>query len=426
MNAGLKEAAASNVMKALDERLYSCEYRELLLSVKKALKDGRAEIILENTEHILLNHLNACFRNGAPDGLLAEVLAALCERTEDIFQKNRILNRLEYVTKRTVLSSYPLDLLAVLTDKCNLDCGMCFKKSGWEIPERTADEIIGLMPYLEQVEWMGGEAFLSGQFKRLFEAAAHHPRLKQDVTTNGLLLDDAWIGRFLGTRTEIRISLESVRKDAYERIRRGARFEQLVENLSHISELRKGGLDYPRKNPFDRTPLALNFIVMRSNYKELLDVVEFAAKYGAGRINFLRLNDNEGNATFEEEYIEKDPGITAYLKRAFVEVRKKCEQYGIGCLINLPFLDPLRQGAAEKFKPCMIPWLGMDILRDNVKPFCFCQKNIGELSTGSLKDIWNGEKMRLYRSSISGNEPAGLCAEDCFYGKARSESLFIE
>ena len=190
-------------------------------------------------------------------------------------------------------------------------------------------------------------------------------------------------------------------------------------------ELRKKNNTLARENTYDRASVTVNYIVMRCNYKELFDVVEFARQYSIDRLNFLRLFNNDKNEIFKDEYVENDAEIMAFLKDTFVGILKKCGEYKIGCIINLPFMDPARENTRKKCKPCMIPWLGMDILRADAKPFCFCKENIGNIDKESIMSIWNGDKMQLYRKSIINGEYNHLCEPDCFYGQSRSDYLFI-
>ena len=72
------------------------------------------------------------------------------------------------------------------------------------MPEKTVDELVGLFPYLEVINWQGGEVFLVDYFEGLMNKASEYPNLKQQVVTNGSLLNERWAaklarrGRFSG------------------------------------------------------------------------------------------------------------------------------------------------------------------------------------------------------------------------------------
>ena len=89
---------------------------------------------------------------------------------------------------------------------CNLKCIMCenIKSVPWELPDNTKNEIIELMPYLEQVNWLGGEVFLYKHFDELFDIA-HKYNVKQIISTNALLLSDKVIEKLVDYNVELSI-----------------------------------------------------------------------------------------------------------------------------------------------------------------------------------------------------------------------------
>ena len=100
---------------------------------------------------------------------------------------NKELNDQEIKEQRIVLKSKPRKLAVILTTKCNLDCIMCplahFRATHREantIPYATIKKIYELYPYLQWIDWQGGEVFLIDYFKELFLKAASFPQIQQN------------------------------------------------------------------------------------------------------------------------------------------------------------------------------------------------------------------------------------------------------
>jgi len=77
-------------------------------------------------------------------------------------------------------------------------------------------------------------------------------------------------------------SIDAVTKHKYESIRKGAKFERLIESLEIINEM--------NKKCNSSIQLHINVVVMRSNYKELYLFPDFCQRYGIKhlRFDFLR------------------------------------------------------------------------------------------------------------------------------------------
>ena len=108
---------------------------------------------------------------------------------------NILLNEYEIAERKIILKSKVRRLYCAVTSFCNIKCIMCdIAKHKWELPEKMIDEIIGLMPYLENVMWQGGEVFLYKHFEKLMDGA-HLNRVNQEIITSGLLLNENIINK---------------------------------------------------------------------------------------------------------------------------------------------------------------------------------------------------------------------------------------
>ena len=93
------------------------------------------------------------------------------------------------------------------------------------------------------------------------------------------------------------VSVDAAKKDTYEKIRRGGKWETLCENMSYISKVRgtkSSNVEF----------LCLHFVVQKDNYLQMKDFIQLGEKWNADAVEFQRMA-NWGTVE-NEEYIEKD------------------------------------------------------------------------------------------------------------------------
>jgi MoaA/NifB/PqqE/SkfB family radical SAM enzyme len=160
---------------------------------------------------------------------------------------------------------------------------------------------------------------------------------------------------------------------------------------------------------------------MKINYKEIPDIIEFAAKYGFTSVIFLKCITDDENLKIAEEH-KKD--IENYIKQANI----KAQEYNIKIIDEFyEFNDAVCNGqetvkslkdkktVADKGLFCHLPWYEMTIQEDNaVKPHCTC--GYAHLTNtdkyNNIYDIWNNEAMQEYRKQILKSDN-GKCLDIC-------------
>jgi len=319
------------------------------------------------------------------------------------------------------------------------------------LSDSTLSKINELLPYLERIDWQGGEFFHFKHIKELFSKLKFFPKITHVITTNGLLLDQEWIEILLELNSELIFSIDSPRQETYEYIRNGACYRRLIENLELIKRLEE-----KHKKELKRQ---ITVVVMRSNCRHLPEFVPFLKKYGFSNINFnpLMFLDNEEN-------ILKHPD-PEFLDGIKSDIQNELRNSGIGLGWNLPSsrdkiqdnrslknatlycnlpLDTIWKCIVKGFAKigltrvsrnnncvkighsslgrkklyCFSPWrkLWIDIDRGgNIFPDCPCLYPVGNIYTGSLLEIWNNEKMQQYRKNII-MQDTSLCNKDCVSG----------
>jgi MoaA/NifB/PqqE/SkfB family radical SAM enzyme len=177
-----------------------------------------------------------------------------------------------------------------LENTCNLQCIMCdgyFSSAIRRHREKQPPQIrpydagfvtqlAEFMPHLEEMKFLGGEPFMIGIYYDIWEEVARvNPGVKIRITTNATTLNDrtkTLLEKMSGTGVEVTfcVSIDSVRKETYEAIRVGASYEQVMENVTWLSEY------------LEKRNASLGFAVcpMADNRFEMPDLVRFASEKG--------------------------------------------------------------------------------------------------------------------------------------------------
>jgi len=170
-------------------------------------------------------------------------------------------------------------------NSCNLQCIMCHGLASSAIrtrreglsplpcpyDEEFADQLEPFLPYVTETDFMGGEPFLVPVYMMLWERIAKaNPRIKTCILTNGTILNDRIKELLERINCWIHVSIDSVFKETYETIRRGACYEEVMANCDYYVELmRKRGLG-----------VWFRFCPMRVNWREIPDTVDFCNQRG--------------------------------------------------------------------------------------------------------------------------------------------------
>lgn len=176
---------------------------------------------------------------------------------------------------------WPERLEFALGNTCNLRCVMCggdlssairARTEGFEpLPDVYDDRFYAdlehFAPHLGEARFLGGEPFLVPAHHRvwdLLDECGASPAVH--VTTNGTIWNDRVehvLDRF---DTSVAVSIDGVRPETVERIRRGADHRRLMANLDRF-------VAYTRERG---THLGLTFCLMPENWMELGDFLAFA------------------------------------------------------------------------------------------------------------------------------------------------------
>lgn len=260
------------------------------------------------------------------------------DKTEYKRIKNILLNEYEMLERKTILKSYPRKIEFNLTNKCNLSCIMCTKEShscDFFAPDKLIDELIDIMPYLQSLTLRGGEVFLHSRLFEILEKSKKN-ELFVEIITNGLLLNDSIINKImqLNEFLTLTFSIDSLDKNKYEFIRRGGKFDKLMENISLFNE--------KRKNNGFKGKININMVVMSINYKEIEDIIEFAGKNSLSVVQLIPVQDNE-EYSLDNEKLE-------FINKKLYLFEQIAQKYNILIINKIPYslLNKKEKGVVKK------------------------------------------------------------------------------
>jgi MoaA/NifB/PqqE/SkfB family radical SAM enzyme len=295
---------------------------------------------------------------------------------------------------------------------------MCeVRRTKWDIPQKTIQEIIELFPYLESVSWQGGEPFLLEYFEGLFDQAKRFD-LKQTIVTNGTLINENWAEKLVKNNVELTFSIDGITKEVYEHIRERAKFDDVIRSLKIIRKAR---------NKYDsrRMTLRLHVVIMKSNYHQLEEFIDFAKEYEFNAVHIISM---WGNPDSEENIFHRQDSIPLhYIQKIRSKVEEKAKRFNISLLNDLPAMGDnsspdtgtiIEDSNNNNVLLCYLPWQQLNIdPGGGVRPGCICIKTAGNILESSIKDLWNSELMQTYRKRIISRDYLGYCNHACLSGQ---------
>jgi len=195
-----------------------------------------------------------------------------------------------------VLSNGPKKINLYLDESCNLHCPSC-RKLPYVANKTETDRIFQLLdekiaPLLPECEILTllitGDFFSSNATKKFVRKHINHeqyPKLRLFLMTNAQLLNEkTWSGfpNLKDVPIDLSISIDAASRETYEKLRRGGKWEILINNLDYILTLK-------RKGQFRL--IRFNFLVQKDNCGEIVEFAEMARRYCVDEVWYQRLSN---------------------------------------------------------------------------------------------------------------------------------------
>lgn len=219
--------------------------------------------------------------------------------------------------KITGYIGYPKVMEFELSNKCNLECVMCngyfsssIRKNREQLPalenpynDDFVNELDEFIPHLTDAKFLGGEPFMIDIYMKIWERIRMlNPNMRIHITTNGTFLTDRVKNLLEGLRAGIIISIDSVNRDTYNKIRTNGSFDKVMSNLEYFRDYTK------KKNTF----ISVAACPITYNWQELPEMLGFCLEKDI-TLYFNAVFTPE-ELSLREQPLETQEKIIAYLK----------------------------------------------------------------------------------------------------------------
>jgi radical SAM protein with 4Fe4S-binding SPASM domain len=329
---------------------------------------------------------------------------------------------------RSLLGIRPLNVELDITNRCNLRCTMCLHSHplyyrrrrhdlASDVFRRIAESIFPVTRSLSLS--YGAESLLHPGFPQFVKVSAEYCVPRIGVNTNGLCLTESMVEAMVEHGLHhLGVSLDAATPETYDGIRIGGDFRKVMDNLRMVRRVReRTGSPTPQ--------VALLFVLMRSNVRELPAFVELANDVGAASIVAVhmspyRLLDNADQAaTFDK----------ALCNQMVHEARTRAEGYGITLVAPSDFADegdaPTHdlRATAERFDlataegwerdaPCPFPWhfMAIDMQGDMVPcGWWYDQDPMGNVHRDGILAVWRSDRYQELRDEMINRRLREVC-----------------
>lgn len=218
---------------------------------------------------------------------------------------------------------YPETLMVGIDHSCNLKCPSCREEINIATSDKkeeidcwAEDLLENVIPYVGRL-WMAGngEVFCSPTYKAILEDDRCKKRESISILSNGTLFNKSnWkLLEGVYSSIEVAISMDGIKDETIEKLRRGANAKILKRNLEFLGSLRKNG---------KIVKLFLNCVLQADNIGEIREMLEYCKKNGIDKVQFLKLNDHgtyKNNGYNEISLFDENDCIKNEYKHYFTE-----------------------------------------------------------------------------------------------------------
>jgi radical SAM protein with 4Fe4S-binding SPASM domain len=312
--------------------------------------------------------------------------------------------KFEYENYCWNIKSFPIRATIQTTQYCNLNCIMCqihgdnSKRKLSQMKKDDFDIIVkSLFPYLVEIHPTNiGEALVSPWFNYFIEKVNEYGILL-DLTTNGMLLNEEIILKILPNLLDIKISFDGIKKETFETIRKKSDFNLIKKNIEKLLELRK-------KTETQGT-ITLQMTILKNNYKELLQIIEYAALKGIDRVKAFHVFSY--NESIKKLSLLNNLNEFEETRISAIKLAKKLD-------IDLEISEPnMKKVNLDNliYQKCRLLWTESWI--DTKGNFYPCHShnnnNYGNIIEEGLEKVWHSKTLNELRSFQVINKPKGIC-----------------
>jgi len=318
---------------------------------------------------------------------------------------------------------------------CNFQCDMCpahSERGRYTKKDLIADDALldRVIPFLKSSKWpikrvgagaIWGEPLMNRKYFENTERIANAcPGAQVVITTNGAFLNSLSIEKILDSDyiRHVAVSVDAGTKETYELIRKGGKWDILMENLSRLVRAKKN-----RK--LKRPLISSNFVAMKKNFEELPLYVKEMANIRVDAIGVV--NAHNVYSSDIDQGIFDLPGKVNDVAKEREKVIKEAISINLpkGVSLYLPSFTPEKRYPECSLNGASTILIGIE---GQVYPCCVIQslhyegnteaKSMGNVFKEELEDIWSSDEFVHFRAKmLRGKAPSPICL-NCpfFYG----------
>ena len=269
------------------------------------------------------------------------------------------------------------------TTKCNLRCKICLRTHtcpdgshdmSMDVFKLIIDQSVSLHLVKPVIKLIGlGEPLLNPHIASMVEYAKRKG-LRVEIVSNFTTVNPKILAKFVEAQLDsLCVSLDAASPEIFERIRVGAKFDEVIGNVKSFLKIRK---DMNSVKP----RVFFNSTINEDNVKEIPAIVELAKSVGVDGVNFANqiVSNKEGyeHPLFTTLSFEKSHG--------------KTEVWTHGKVNNCPAMRRCYITSDGKVMPCN--FLMELISREEYPRFQF-----GDITQSSFRSIWFSKRYRQFR-----------------------------
>jgi len=391
--------------------LGSFEYNEIVTPIRKQIEKVYDQLFFRKPKNSEISEHLAHFRHE-------------CRNDEKVIENIHSNSITSYLDIR------PLNVEMDITNACNLRCTMCFFNDPSVYMRKRSDMSVEvfrsiasqIFPFTNRLSLsLSTEALLNKDFCKLASIALDIRVPKIYISTNATLLTEEISEKMIRMGFHaMNISLDAATKATFEKVRKGARFETVIDNIERLNHLKeRHGSEYPR--------LSYSFVLMKSNIHELPDFIRLAGRLKASDIHLMHMARFNMNKEVEESLFDDK----AKCNRMLAKSRLLADELEINLIDPGDFpldrelgdckqvrISARSRSAKQRFdlslndydferNCCPFPWrfVGINPYGEVVPcGWWFSEKPMGKIHTHSFEEIWKGDRyMALRKKLVSGD-----------------------
>jgi radical SAM protein with 4Fe4S-binding SPASM domain len=300
-------------------------------------------------------------------------------------------------------------------NKCNLRCQMCgFSDSRvaaipkYDMPRWLFDRIAAeVFPHANYVCLsLMTEPFMTRDFPDRLSRVREAGVPFSEIITNATLLNEETCRKIVDAQiSRVIVSIDGGTKEVFERIRVGARFENVLRNFELLRTVRdSAGSSLPQ--------LRINHVLSELNIDHFTEFLELVKRLQADEIA-VRTISRMSNAILQES---TDAAFWSKVRVIREELKRFCAATGIrdsAYLRDRHTLIELFTDTGDKLL-CPKPWdtLAIHPNGDAYPCMAWSRPPIGNFATDTFDDIWNGPALAELRREFEETK-AGVDCLNC-------------